>query len=362
MVDSKAFPVGGTATRRRLDRRIQAMVAAAISALLLVGTISYLRILVWSESIRWIRHTYEVLEKLEDVRLSVANIEASARGFALTGEESLLDAFRANVARVIQDEADVRRLTTDNPAQQRELSLFEEVTQREIQLASAINERRRAKGLVGAVAAISNSPDQPTMDELQVLVHQLEKEELRLLGLRNADASRRLAQIKSLIILGTLLAVLIAVAAGRSVKRDNAKCALAEDALRLSEDEYRALVDGIHDYAIVMLDPDGQILSWNPGAERMTGRTVKESIGQNFSRVFPEEDIRRGKPQEILRKAAAGGLFEEVGTRARRDGSHFLVRTTYRALRNRAENLRGFSVVSRELPERAASVAQPDGR
>jgi PAS domain S-box-containing protein len=350
MIDLKPFRLGETAARRRLNRRVRAMLAAAVATLLLVGTVSYLRVLVWSESIQRVRHTYQVIEKLEDVRLSIANMESSTRGFALTGESSLLDSFRDDVARLTEEESDLRRLTADNPAQQRELSLFEEVTQREIRLASAVNERRRAKGLGGAVDAISEGPDQPTMDELQTLLHQLEKEELRLLVLRNADAGRRLGQVKGFIVLGTSLAVLIAMAAGRSVRRDNARCALAEEALRLSEDKYRTLVDGVRDYAILMLGPEGEIISWNPGAEQMTGRTAQESIGQNFARYFPREDIQRGKPQEILRKAAAGGLFEEVGKRTRSDGSHFLVRSTYTALRDPAKNLRGFSVVSRELP------------
>jgi PAS domain S-box-containing protein len=104
-----------------------------------------------------------------------------------------------------------------------------------------------------------------------------------------------------------------------------------------------------------MLGPEGEILSWNLGAEQMTGRTAAESIGQSFARYFPQDDIQRGKPQEILRKAAAGGLFEEVGKRTRSDGSHFLVRSTYTALRDPAKNLRGFSVVSREMAESADS-------
>jgi CHASE3 domain sensor protein len=231
--------IGAVAMRRRLDRKVRAMVGAALSALLLVGTISYRRIVIWTDSIQWVRHSYEVLEKLEDVRLSVANIESSTRGFALTGDRSFLDSYRANVARVVQDESDVRRMTADNPAQQRELSLFEEVTQREIRLASAVIERRRAKGLAGAVNAISEGPDQPTVDELQTLVHQLEKEELRLLVLRNADARRRLGQVKAFIVLGTLLAALIVAAAGWIVRRDNSRCALAEEALRHAEDTYR---------------------------------------------------------------------------------------------------------------------------
>ena len=105
----------------------------------------------------------------------------------------------------------------------------------------------------------------------------------------------------------------------------------------------------------------GEIRTWNPGAERMTGCTYEEVVGQNFSRFFPADDIKRGKPQEILRIAAASGQYEEQGMRVRKDGTRFQVRTTLTASRDPAGNLRGFSVISRDLTENKESETKYRG-
>ena len=104
-----------------------------------------------------------------------------------------------------------------------------------------------------------------------------------------------------------------------------------------------------------MLGPSGEIRTWNPGAERMTGCGYEEVVGQNFSRFFPADDVKQGKPQEILRIAAASGQYEEQGMRVRKDGAHFQVRTTLTASRDPAGILRGFSAISRDLTENKES-------
>jgi PAS domain S-box-containing protein len=121
------------------------------------------------------------------------------------------------------------------------------------------------------------------------------------------------------------------------------------------------LVDGVKDYAILMLGPQGEIRSWNPGAERMSGCPFGEVEGQNYSRFFPESAIKLGRPQEILRLAAASGEYEEQGMSVRKDGTRYLVRTSFTASRDPAGNLRGFSVISRDLSESKESEVKYRG-
>ena len=136
---------------------------------------------------------------------------------------------------------------------------------------------------------------------------------------------------------------------------------LAEEALRECEESYRMLLDGIHDYAIFMMDPHGQIISWNAGAERIKGYSADQIIGQNFSRFFPPEDIKRGRPEEVLRMTAASGQHEEQAMRVRKDGSRFLASLTFTALRDPNGNLRGFSEFSHDLSESKESGAKYRG-
>src|SRR6202521_3061224 len=126
---------------------------------------------------------------------------------------------------------------------------------------------------------------------------------------------------------------------------------LAEEALRECEEKYRMLLDEVQDYAIFMLDPQGMIVSWNAGAERIKGYRGEQIIGRNFSCFFPPEDIKRSRPEEILRMAAARGRHEYQGMRVRKDGSRFLASVIFTALRDPAGNLRGLSEFSHDLSE-----------
>jgi PAS domain S-box-containing protein len=122
--------------------------------------------------------------------------------------------------------------------------------------------------------------------------------------------------------------------------------------LRQSEERFRILVEGVSDYAIFMLSPDGSVVSWNEGAERIQGYGASEITGKHFSIFYAEEDIERGLPGEELRVAAAEGRFEEEGWRVRKDGTRYQAEVVITALRDEAGNLRGFSQVTRDITAR----------
>jgi PAS domain S-box-containing protein len=136
---------------------------------------------------------------------------------------------------------------------------------------------------------------------------------------------------------------------------------VTETALRESEEGYRMLLDGVRDYAIFMMDPQGLVVSWNAGAERIKGYTAEQIIGHNFACFFPAEDIERGRPGEVLRITAACGRHEERGMRVRKDGSRFLSSLAFAALRDTEGKLRGFSEFSHDLSEETASDARYRG-
>src|SRR5215203_348878 len=122
--------------------------------------------------------------------------------------------------------------------------------------------------------------------------------------------------------------------------------------LRHSEEIFRLLVEGVKDYAVFMLGPDGRIVSWNEGAERIQGYEVSEVVGEHFSVFYTEEDVERGLPGEELRVAAIEGRFEEEGWRVHKDGTLFQADVVITALRDEAGDLRGFSHVTRDITAR----------
>ena len=124
------------------------------------------------------------------------------------------------------------------------------------------------------------------------------------------------------------------------------------DASLLDEERYRLLVDAITDYAIYMLDIDGRIVSWNPGAQRFKGYEAWEILGEHFSRFYTEEDRLKRLPEHALRTAASEGRFEREGWRVRKDGTRFWAHVIIDPIWDRAGGLIGYAKVTRDLTER----------
>ena len=93
--------------------------------------------------------------------------------------------------------------------------------------------------------------------------------------------------------------------------------------LKETEEGFRLLVEGVRDYAIYMLDPDGFVTTWNTGAQRIKGYTAEEIIGKHFSSFYTPEDVQSNNPDRALKIAAAEGKYEEENLRVRKDGSVF---------------------------------------
>ena len=112
------------------------------------------------------------------------------------------------------------------------------------------------------------------------------------------------------------------------------------------------LIEQVVDYAIFALDQDGNIASWNAGAERIKGYAPHEIIGKPYAMFFTEADRRAGKPNDILTKARTQGRYQEEGWRVRKDGSTFWASVVLTALRDDAGRFKGFAKITRDLTER----------
>jgi len=135
------------------------------------------------------------------------------------------------------------------------------------------------------------------------------------------------------------------------VTRDLSERRAAAEALRQSEERFRMLVDGVRDYAIYLLDPQGIVTTWNAGDERVKGYIGAEIIGHSFKRFFPAADVLSGKPDRELEAACREGRFEEEGWRIRKDGSRFWANVVLTSLRNAEGGVLGFAKVTRDLTQ-----------
>jgi PAS domain S-box-containing protein len=130
------------------------------------------------------------------------------------------------------------------------------------------------------------------------------------------------------------------------------KTSATHEALRASERQFQLLVQGVTDYAIFMLDPQGRITTWNSGAERIKGYHAEEIIGEHFSRFYTQEEQREGLPMRALLRASMEGRYEAEGWRVRKDGSRFRASVVIDPIHDDAGKLIGFAKVTRDVTER----------
>ena len=136
------------------------------------------------------------------------------------------------------------------------------------------------------------------------------------------------------------------------VTRDITERRLAQESVRESERQFRLLVAGVTDYALYMLDPNGIVISWNAGAERIKGYTSDEIIGHHFSRFYPERERAAGTPSRALYTAVQEGRFEAEGWRVRKDGTMFWANVVIDPIRDEKGDLVGFAKITRDITER----------
>ncbi|QJR11410.1 Sensor histidine kinase RcsC [Usitatibacter rugosus] len=147
------------------------------------------------------------------------------------------------------------------------------------------------------------------------------------------------------------------------VTRDLTERREQEERVRQSEERFRLLIDGVQDYAIYLLDPEGHVSSWNAGAERITGFRASEILGRSFEVFYPQADVAAGKPAAELREALNHRRAEDKGWRVRKDGTRFWADVVVTPLYNARSEHVGFAKVTRDLSERKRMEAlEQEGR
>lgn len=143
-----------------------------------------------------------------------------------------------------------------------------------------------------------------------------------------------------------------------SLKATADELMLRNHQLKQSEERYHKMVEEVQDYAIILLDIDGNILNWNQGAERIKGYKASEILGKNFRKFYSAEDLAQKLPEGLLSTAVREGKAVQEGWRIRKDGSRFWGSITITALHDSKNNTIGFSKVTRDLTEKKHAEEQ----
>ena len=224
--------------------KVHAAFGVVMAVLLVVGIVAYRSVFASFESAQWAQHTDEVLEHLANLRLRIENIENGYRDFALSGTAAFLQRSRANALLAESEQTALQALTADNPRQQRRLSLVADLLQRMVQRGDALVELQRTAAAEDTATLLRSGQDDSLLDEFRVAARDMEAEEQQLLGERKSTAANRYREAQVTLIVGSSLALLIAVVSGWQVARDRTERKGAEDRLKHLNRLY-AMVTGI---------------------------------------------------------------------------------------------------------------------
>ena len=228
-----------------LVRQMRLGFIAVLAVLLVVGVVTFRRVITATDSSHWTEHTRRVLEHIERLRLAMENVEGGYRDYAFSGDEQFVHLSHANISLVDHERGFLRALTIDNPSQQHRLDAVDELAQRAIQRGDTFVRLRRSGGALAGADSVLESPTDPILAEFRAVATDMTDEERGLLKNRVEDASVGYGQVKVALIAGSVLALLIAAISTWRVPRDYTKRTDAEEELRRLNRLY-AMVGGIN--------------------------------------------------------------------------------------------------------------------
>ncbi len=341
-----------------------------------------------------VRLTFAIQRDIHEVHALLAEAASGVRGYRLTGRRAFLEPYVRAEALLPQTLDRLRRTTRDPEIRQRLARVDALVIQKRQGLAqlAAMPGAGTAAGIEAADVASALVANKAVLDALRDEIDAMQRRERELLEQRQAqaDAERRrtwtlTAVMAGIGLLGGLAAAQLLftgiVRRVRGLERDAERLergeplTLADEAqdeigrlarrlvqagdllrsreaaLREGEERYRRVIEGVRDYGIFALDVEGNVVSWNTGAERIKGWSADEILGRHFSTFYPPE-AREETPARLLQLARRDGRVEDEGWRLRRDGGRFWANVVITALRDEEGTLTGFSKVTRDVTER----------
>ena len=333
--------------------------AASVLALMVLGWLSYHAATRLIATQKLVSHTREVEATLESGLAILTDAETEQRSYLLTGDGQFLKDSQDAQAQVGGWLKKLRTLTADNPEQQRRLDEIEPLISKRLAILNSRIELRQERGLQAAIAdATTLHEGKNAMDQIRGGIAEMLVAEDQLLARRQNAANANAQHSLIIVLTGSALACAVGLLAILRINRDLKLRGQAEEALRQSEERVRLMIEAIKDYAIIMLDPNGQVVSWNEGAQRIKGYTADEIVGQHFSRFYPKEVAESGFLQKELAEATDKGRFEDEGWRVRKDGSRFWANVVITSIRAQSGELLGFVKVTCDLTRRKTAEEQ----
>jgi len=393
--------VGGPVRHRSVAARwadlplaFKGLVVVALPLVVLLGALGslYLASRAEARAENDVRLTFAIQRDTHQVHALLAEAAAGVRGYLLTGQDRFLEPYRKSEAEMPRTLARLDAGIRDRAVRARFERVLSLTGRKREGLATLVELARRDAPDRPAAIAAALTANKRVLDALRSEIDAIHALEERLMSARRARVDAERARYLAVTAISGVVGLLGSFAAvylfstgivrrvrllegnaerlergepltafpdetdeigrlARQLERASALLRAREQALREGEERFRLVVEGVRDYGIFALSPEGNVASWNTGAERIKGWRAEEILGRHFSAFYPDE-TRDERPAAVLERARRDGRAEDEGWRVRKDGTRFWANVVVTALRDEAGRLRGFAKVTRDITER----------
>ena len=315
-----------------------------------IGSASYLWARRYSERQGWVAHTYEVMSELNAMSASLSSASAARRGYVMSGDRSIIANLNDDIRATAEHFDKLRGLATDNSSQQQRFArLGPLLDARAAALRQSIeleDWNREATAEQAEITSKSRALDR----EIEPILASIGDEEERLLRDRTTSSTQSQSRFIAILVTTYLLAALILAGLFFVMTVEATRRTKAEAHARENEERFRILVSGVQDYAIIRLDLDGNISTWNRGAERMFGYSDQEIVGKPLHHLF--QDCERDTPTRHLATARNVGHIQDECQQVQKDGTLFWVTADLTLVKDANGQPNGYALITRDITER----------
>lgn len=325
--------------------------------LLLASTafISFYNATQYAESSAKTDLSLKTLVQLEKLMSDLKDAETGQRGYLLTGKPSYLKPYDKAQESIIKDLRELSSLAGNDVEMRSQIQSLGSLVYSKLDELRQTTELKSHGNSAAARKIVNTDSGKKLMDDIRVNLNVMTTHMNAVLNEQNATVTKTSSQTAF-----STAALAVSIAASVVIMvcllmHQSAQRKAAEEAIRSSEEKFRTLISSVLDYAIIMLDTNGNVVTWNDGAERLKGYTQEEIIGKHFSCFYQPSDIDKNLPTKLLKEAIEQGSCENFGWRVRKDGSQFYANVVIRPTKDSAGTLKGFSKVTRDITERHVS-------
>src|SRR5258705_8823034 len=336
-----------------IPARLKAGLAAIGVALLLNAAVTYINVGEIRQADNWVAHTLEVRQALDELLGAIVTAEASERGFALTGKQSYVDQYDYAAAEARSKLKALRELIGDNPGEQHRLQRARAEIERKFEFMDRVIAAQRGGGVAASQRLIARGEGAAIMEAVRGAIGELDREENRLLALRNADATRSAAAAVAGIAVFTLGILVLAVAVFYFIRREIAvreqtiaQQKIAEQRLHLQANAIESSGNGI--LIADAAKADHPLVYVNPAFEKTTGYSAAEAIGRNC-RFLQGTDTDQPGLEEVPIALREGKETEVVLRNYRKDGNLFWNQLKISPVRNEAGEVTQFVGIQNDI-------------